>query len=97
LSNSSAAADGKASLSAESQRYTVRALRTAFAWWFDVRYLAGNPSKAVNDPLVVKRASAMKMQRALPPICGPSCATSWTCDQTKRAASNGGRCALRFC
>jgi hypothetical protein len=31
LSNSTAAADGKASLSAESQRYTVRVLRTAFA------------------------------------------------------------------
>ncbi|EKS72459.1 phage integrase family protein [Burkholderia sp. SJ98] len=27
-------------------------LRTAFAWWVDVRYLAGNPWKAVNDPKV---------------------------------------------
>jgi integrase len=61
-----AGADGTASLSAESQRYTVRVLRTAFAWWVDVRYLAGNPWKAVNDPVVVKRASAMKIERALP-------------------------------
>jgi integrase len=69
-SNSTAAADGKASLSAtlspESQRYTVRVLRTAFAWWVDVRYLAGNPWKAVNDPIVIKRERAMKIERALP-------------------------------
>ncbi|EKS72029.1 site-specific integrase [Caballeronia zhejiangensis] len=65
-SSSSATADGKASLSADSQRYAVRALRTAFAWWVDVRYLAGNPWKAVNDPVVVKRASPMKIERALP-------------------------------
>jgi integrase len=58
--------DGSASLSPESQRYTVRALRSAFTWWVDVRYLAGNPWKAVNDPAVVKRASAMKIERALP-------------------------------
>lgn len=32
----------------------------------DVRYLAGNPWKAVNDPVVVKRASPMKIERALP-------------------------------
>ncbi|MDR5763137.1 site-specific integrase [Caballeronia sp. LZ035] len=70
LPNASAAADGAASLSAtlspDSQRYTVRVLRTAFAWWVDVRYLAGNPWTAVNDPVVVKRASAMKIERALP-------------------------------
>ncbi|MCI1047784.1 site-specific integrase [Caballeronia zhejiangensis] len=70
LSNSSAAADGQASLSAtlspESQRYTVRVLRTAFVWWVDVRYLAGNPWKAVNDPTVIKRERAMKIERALP-------------------------------
>jgi integrase len=61
-----AAADGKASLSAASQRYTVRALPTAFAWWADGRYLASNPWKAVNDPVMVKRASAMSIERALP-------------------------------
>jgi integrase len=70
LSDSSAAADGQASLSAtlspESQRYTVRVLRTAFAWWVDVRYLAGNPWKAVNDPIVIKRERPMKIERALP-------------------------------
>jgi integrase len=61
-----AGAEGSASLSAESQRYAVRALRAAFTWWVDVRYLAGNPWKAVNDPVVVKRASPMKIERALP-------------------------------
>lgn len=59
-------ADGSASLSPESQRYTVRVLRTAFAWWVDVRYLAGNPWQAVNDPMVIKRERAMKIERALP-------------------------------
>jgi hypothetical protein len=53
-------------LSAESQRYAVRALWAAFAWWVDVRYLAGNPWTAINDPPVVQRASAMKIERALP-------------------------------
>jgi integrase len=53
-------------LSSESQRYAVRALRAAFAWWVDVRYLAGNPWIAVNDPPVIQRASAMKIERALP-------------------------------
>ncbi|VXC90599.1 Integrase (fragment) [Burkholderia sp. 8Y] len=61
-----ASADGSASLSPESQRYTVRVLRTAFAWWVDVRYLAGNPWKAVNDPVVIKRERAMRIERALP-------------------------------
>ncbi|AET95043.1 putative integrase (plasmid) [Burkholderia sp. YI23] len=61
-----AGADGKASLSSDSQRYTVRVLRTAFSWWVDVRYLGGNPWKAVNDPVVVKRHSPMKIERALP-------------------------------
>ena len=53
-------------LSAESQRYAVRALRSAFTWWVDVRYLAGNPWKGVNDPVAIKRERAMKIERALP-------------------------------
>ncbi|SAL88210.1 integrase [Caballeronia arvi] len=69
FSSSSVAGDGKASLSAplspESQRYAVRILRTAFSWWVDVRYLAGNPWKAVNDPMVIKRERAMRIERAL--------------------------------
>ncbi|MFM0327559.1 hypothetical protein [Caballeronia glebae] len=67
-----AGADGSASLSPDSQRYAVRALRAArgalraaFTWWVDVRYLAGNPWKAVNDPVTVKRSSTMKIERAL--------------------------------
>jgi integrase len=59
-------ADGSAALSADSQRYAVRALRAAFAWWVDVRYLAGNPWTAVNDPVAIKRERAMKIERALP-------------------------------
>ena len=31
-----------------------------------MRYLAGNPWKAVNDPMVIKRERAMKIERALP-------------------------------
>ncbi|SAL00406.1 integrase [Caballeronia arationis] len=53
-------------LSGESQCYAVRALRAAFTWWVDVRFLAGNPWKAVNDPIVIKRERAMKIERALP-------------------------------
>jgi site-specific recombinase XerC len=44
----------------------VRALRAAFTWLVDVRYLAGKPWKAVNDPKVVERETAMQIQRALP-------------------------------
>ncbi|WP_248324880.1 site-specific integrase [Caballeronia sp. Sq4a] len=70
LPNSSVAGDGNAQLSAtlspDSQRYAVRVLRTAFTWWVDVRYLAGNPWKAVNDPAVIKRERPMKIERALP-------------------------------
>jgi integrase len=53
-------------LSPESQRYAVRALRAAFTWLVDVRYLAGNPWKAVNDPKIVARETAMQIHRALP-------------------------------
>jgi len=53
-------------LSPESQRYAVRALRAAFTWLVDVRYLAGNPWKAVNDPKIVLRETAMQIHRALP-------------------------------
>jgi integrase len=55
-----------ATLSPESQRYAVRALRAAFTWLVDVRYLAGNPWKAVNDPPVIQRETAMQIERALP-------------------------------
>jgi integrase len=53
-------------LSPESQRYAVRALRAAFTWLVDVRYLAGNPWKAVRDPKIVHRETAMQIHRALP-------------------------------
>jgi integrase len=44
----------------------VRLLRSAFAWLVDVRYLAGNPWVAINDPPVIRRANSMKIERALP-------------------------------
>ncbi|MGI4857088.1 MAG: phage integrase family protein [Janthinobacterium lividum] len=53
-------------LSPESQRYAVRALRAAFTWLVEVRYLAGNPWKAVKDPSTVERETAMRVDRALP-------------------------------
>lgn len=53
-------------LTPESQRYATRALRAAFAWLVDVRYLAGNPWKAVNDPRVVRRETSISIDRALP-------------------------------
>jgi site-specific recombinase XerD len=53
--------------SPETQRYAVRALRAAFTWLVDVRYLAGNPWKAVNDPTVVQSLVPLKIGRALPP------------------------------
>nr|WP_250495365.1 phage integrase family protein [Caballeronia sp. GAWG1-1] len=65
-SKSTATADGSAVLLPESQRYAVRLLRSAFAWLVDVRYLAGNPWVAVNDPPIVRRANSMKIDRALP-------------------------------
>jgi len=55
-----------ASLSPDSQRYAVRALRAAFDWFIAVRYLAGNPWQAVNDPVTVRRAHAMRIERSLP-------------------------------
>ncbi|WP_167528670.1 site-specific integrase [Paraburkholderia azotifigens] len=63
---STSEAGGSASLSTESQRYAVRLLRSAFAWLVDVRYLAGNPWTAVNDPPVIRRRNTMKIERALP-------------------------------
>jgi integrase len=51
-------------LTADTQKYAVRALRAAFAWLADVRYLAGNPWKAVKDPVVIQRESGMKIDRA---------------------------------
>lgn len=53
-------------LSPVSQKYAVRALRAAFAYLVDVRYLACNPWTAVNDPHVVQRETLMEIQRALP-------------------------------
>jgi integrase len=80
-------------LTAESQRYAVRLLRSAFAWWVDVRYLAGNPWVAVNDPPVIRHANTMKIDRALPAELWRNCVTSSMCDVVIRSRHNGGRCA----
>ncbi|NTZ86212.1 hypothetical protein FCJ61_25210 [Burkholderia metallica] len=53
-------------LSLDSQRYAIRAIRGAFDWLVDVRYLAGNPWRAVRDPRPVQRVSRMQIDRALP-------------------------------
>lgn len=49
---------------AEPQKYAVRALRAAFSWLADVRYVAGNPWKAIKDPVVIQRGRGMKIGRA---------------------------------
>ncbi|MFM0091663.1 site-specific integrase [Paraburkholderia sediminicola] len=54
-----------AELTAESQKYAVRALRAAFAWLVNVRYLAGNPWAAVTDPVVVEREAKLRVERAI--------------------------------
>ncbi|MCY1543186.1 hypothetical protein D9M68_789890 [compost metagenome] len=53
-------------LAAASRRYAVRALRAAFDWLVNVRYLAGNPWRVVRDPVTVQRATSMRIERALP-------------------------------
>jgi len=53
-------------LSLDSQRYAIRAIRGAFDWLVDVRYLAGNPWRAVRDPKPVQRVTRMQIDRALP-------------------------------
>lgn len=76
-------------MSAETQKYAVRALRAAFAWLVDVRYLAGNPWKVVKDPVIIERESDLQLKRALPASlwnrlrtfidaqCLPPAATYW--------------------
>ncbi|MFL9860045.1 site-specific integrase [Paraburkholderia madseniana] len=53
-------------LAPDSQAYAVRVLRAAFAWLTDVRYLAGNPWRAVHDPVTVTREVPVQVGRALP-------------------------------
>jgi len=53
-------------MGAESQKYAVRALRAAFAWFVSVRYLARNPWEAVTDPVVVERIDKIRVERGLP-------------------------------
>ncbi|KVS12760.1 site-specific integrase [Burkholderia vietnamiensis] len=55
-----------AGLSLDSQRYAIRAIRAAFEWLVQVRYLAGNPWSAVVDPKPIQRAKRLQVGRALP-------------------------------
>ena len=76
-------------MSAETQKYAVRALRAAFAWLVDVRYLAGNPWQVVKDPVIIERESDLQLELALPASlwnrlrtfidaqCLPPAATYW--------------------
>ena len=52
-------------LSPDSQAYSVRAIRAAFAWLTTVRYLAGNPWSAVTDPATTTREVEVQVERAL--------------------------------
>ncbi|WP_370469721.1 phage integrase family protein [Caballeronia sp. SBC2] len=52
-------------LSPESQAYSVRAIRAAFARLTTVRYLAGNPWSAVTDPATITREVEVQVERAL--------------------------------
>ncbi|SOE97458.1 hypothetical protein SAMN05414139_10586 [Burkholderia sp. D7] len=54
-----------APLSPDSQRYATRAIRAAFTWLSDVRYLADNPWKAVRDPVIVAREDEIQIERPL--------------------------------
>lgn len=53
-------------LSANSQRYAVQVIRTAFKWLVDVRYLAANPWQVVNDPITIMAVAKLQIERALP-------------------------------
>ncbi|WP_186156527.1 site-specific integrase [Burkholderia gladioli] len=53
-------------LSLDSQRYATRTIRGAFDWLVDVKYLAGNPWRAVRDPKPIQRVARMQIDRALP-------------------------------
>lgn len=44
----------------------MRVLLAAFAWLVDVRYLAGNPWHAVQDPATIVRETPIAVHRALP-------------------------------
>ena len=53
-------------MSAASQKQALLVLRAAFDWFVKVRYLAGSPWAAVNDPKVVQQVETMDIDRALP-------------------------------
>jgi hypothetical protein len=46
-------------LSIDSQAYALRVIRGAFAWLVEVRYLAGSPWSAVQDPATVIRETTV--------------------------------------
>lgn len=52
--------------SAASRRYAVVCIRMLYSYLVDVRYLVGNPWKAVKDPKAVRRINTMQIEKALP-------------------------------
>jgi integrase len=52
-------------MTAASQRQAILVLRAAFDWLVKVRYLGGNPWVAIKDPVVVRHADEMQIDRAL--------------------------------
>jgi site-specific recombinase XerD len=54
-------------MTASSQRYAVQVVRAAFNYLVKVRYLAGNPWEAVQDPQVTQLINPIRVERALPP------------------------------
>ena len=53
-------------LSSVSQRYAIQVIRTFFTWLVNVRYLAGNPWLAVNDPKTPRMITPLQINKALP-------------------------------
>lgn len=53
-------------LSAESQRYAIRTVRSCFEWLVRVRYLGGNPWVTVADPPVEQREHKLQIEKAIP-------------------------------
>ena len=53
------------SMSPRSQLYAVRALRYFFNYLIDIRYLMGNPWKAVSDPVTVTEELPIQIEKAL--------------------------------
>ncbi|WP_246258025.1 phage integrase family protein [Pararobbsia alpina] len=84
-------------LSAESQKYAVRALRATFSWLVDVRYLAGNPWKAVKIRSWSSGKTKCKSSAPCPQICGIACESTSISNASRSRRSAGAPCAFSYC